>query len=178
MINNFFKSIFVGRVITLLLLLNFQYLSAAYDPFEIEAIKVTNTLAADVNQAAATQFNSINTTAVINTDPNIFTSVTTNGVNCVAGTYLVNVLLHHINGTALNNPYVEVTVNSVSTNIRGADGFVRRANGHDEGTTSVADLVRLTTPRKIGFRTLRLAAAGVAPAPAGRSMMRIVRIDD
>jgi hypothetical protein len=153
-------------------------LNASYEPFEIEAIKVTNTLAADVNQAGAVQFNNINTTAVINTDSNIFTSVNTDGVNCAAGTYLVNVVLHHINGNARNNPYVEVSVNGVSTGVRGADGLVRRANGHDEGTSSVSDLVRFTTPSKIGFITRRLAAGGVAPAPAGQSMMRIVRVDD
>ena len=150
----------------------------AYEPFEIQAIKVTNTATANVNAAGTTQFNNINTTAVINTDTDVFTSVNTDGVNCEPGTYMVDIVLYHINGSGRNNPAVEVTVDGVSTGTRGADGYVRRSSGHDEASTTVSDLVSFTTASKIGFQTIRLAAGGTATAPVGQSIMRIVRVDD
>lgn len=151
---------------------------AAYEPFEVEAIKVTNTIAVDVNAAGTNQFNNINTTAVINTEPDVFTSVTTNGVFCIPGTYLVDVSLYHTGGSGRNNPSVEITVNSVGTGVIGADGYVRRASGHDEASTTVSDLVRFTTISKIGFQTTMLSSGGAVVAPAGQSVMRIVRVDD
>jgi hypothetical protein len=151
---------------------------AAYELFEITAVKVTNTAATDVNTTAATQFNNINTTAVINTNSDICTSVSTDGVTCEAGTYMVYVSLYHEGGNSRNSVGVQVTVNGTGTGIMGADGFVSRSNGHDEATTTVSDVVRFTTASKIGFFTQRLAQNGAATAPAGQSIMRIIRLYD
>lgn len=159
-----------------------QKAHTAYSPFEPDVIKVTNTATVNVNTLAQTEFNNINTTAVFNTNADVFTSVTSNGVVCVPGLYLVDIALYHTAGSSAqrSNPTVEVTVNSVSTGIRGANGYIRRSGGHDEATTTVADMVQLTSTAKIGFDTFRLTelSTGNVAAPVGQSMMRIVRIDD
>jgi hypothetical protein len=51
--------------------------------------------------------------------------------------------------------YIEVTVGGVSTVIREANAYIRNAVGHNESTTAVSDLVRLTTPSKISFDVFR-----------------------
>lgn len=175
-------------VIVLLICLSISEANTAYQPLTIEAVKVTNTLAADVNTVAATQFNNLNTTAVLNSDTDVFTSVDSDGVNCIAGTYLVDVILYRtVYNAPTNGPRsnvaVEITVDGVGTGLRGAEGYLRTSNdsapdGHEESTTSVSDLVELTSAGKIGFETFRLASTVTSPAPAGQSMMRIVRIDD
>jgi hypothetical protein len=151
---------------------------AAYNPFEPDVIKVTNTAVVNVNTNPQAEFNNINTTPIFNTNPNVFTSVTSNGVVCVPGLYLVDIALYHTTTSQRTNPAIEVTVNSVSTGIRGANGYVRVGSGHNESTTTVSDLVQLTTASKIGFDTLLLSAAGNVAAPVAQSSMRIVRIDD
>jgi hypothetical protein len=153
----------------------------AYNPFEPDVIKVTNTATIDINVSPQAEFNNINTTPIFNTDSNVFTSITTNGVFCVAGTYLVDVVLYHESTAQRSNQALEVTVNSVSTGIRGANGYIRSiSTNHREATTTVADVVQLTTTSKIGFDTLRLTegSTGAVAAPAGQSSMRIVRVDD
>ena len=169
-------------VLVLISLVTFASVQAAYEPFEPDVIKVINTAATNVNTAVQTEFNNFNTTAVFNTDADVFTSVTTNGVVCVPGLYLVDIVLYHVAPSTAqrSNPSVEVTVDSVSTGIRGANGYVRRSGSHNEGTTTVADLVQLTTTSKIGFDTFRLTefSTGNVSAPVGQSAMRIVRIDD
>lgn len=183
MIDKVYKLILISFILCLFAL----EVKTAYEPFEIEAIKVTNSLAADVNTAAATQFNNINTTAVINSDTDVFTSVDSDGVNCIAGTYLVDVILYRTSNNPSNGPRtnvgVEITVNGTGTGTVGADGYIRSPNdgspsGHEEASTSVSDVVVLSSASKIGFTTIQLADPIVNAAPAGQSMMRIVRIDD
>ncbi len=137
----------------ILALLIFVSLSvqAAYDPFEPDIIQVTNTLAADVNISPQSEFDNFNTTPIVNTDTvgNSFTSITSNGVVCVPGTYLVDVALYHTATSARINPTVEVTVDGVGTGLIGADGYVRSGSGHDEASTSVSDLVRFMFQTKL-----------------------------
>jgi hypothetical protein len=183
MIDKIYKLILVSFIFCLFAL----EVKTAYEPFEIDAIKVTNSLAADVNTATVTQFNNINTTAVINSDTDVFTSVDSDGVNCVAGTYLVDVILYRTSNNPSNGPRtnvgVEITVDGVGTGSVGADGYIRSPNdgapsGHEEASTSVSDVVVLSSVGKIGFTTIQLASANTEPAPAGQSILRIVRVDD
>lgn len=154
-------------------------LQAAYNPFTPEAIKVTNTALANANAStAATQFNNINTTALINTNTSVFTSVDSDGVNCIAGTYLVDIVLYQTSTVQRANVAVEVTVDGVSTGVRGATGYIRNQQGHNESSTNVSDTVRLTSTGKIGFNFRRIANSGTVVVPVGESAMRITRIKD
>lgn len=155
-------------------------LEAAYHPFTPDLIKVTNTALANVSFAAATQFNNINITAVVNTSTDVFTSVDSDGVNCAPGTYIVDVLMYQTAAASIRlNVYVEVTANGVSTGIRGASGYIRVADGHNEASAVVTDTVQLTSAGKIGFRVQRLVSSGTNVAvPVGQSMMRITRVKD
>jgi hypothetical protein len=47
----------------------------AYNPFEPDVIKVTNTATIDINVSPQAEFNNINTTPIFNTDSNVFTSI-------------------------------------------------------------------------------------------------------
>lgn len=174
------KSKLLLSLIFLCLFASAQKAYTAYNPFEPDVIKVINTATANINVTPQAEFNNINTTPVFNTNSDVFTSVTSNGVFCVPGLYLVDIVMYNTTAAAQRAiPTVEVTVNSVSTGIRGANGYIRRGSGHDESSTTVADMVRLTTTSKIGFDTFQLgAASGNVAAPAGESSMRIVRIDD
>lgn len=181
----------IGKSIAISLIVFFCFCQAlvskaAYEPFKIDAIKVTNTLAINVNAAGINQFANLNTTPVINTSSNVFTSVDADGVNCAPGTYLVDVILYRtqtpFDNNTRSNVGVEVTVDGVSTGIRAADGYIR-ANvtstlGHDEASTTASDLVTLNAAGKIGFTVQRMADNRVNPAPAGFSMMRIARMKD
>ena len=172
----------VRFLLALILSLKISALSvnSAYNPFEPDIIKVTNIFVTDVNTAAQTQFNNFNTTPVVNTDTNsdVFTSVTSNGVECAIGTYLVDVVLYQSDNVARSNVAVEITVDGISTGIRAANSYIRNSSGHNEASTNAYDMVRLTSPGKIGFDTLQLAGTGNVNAPANQSSMRIVRIDD
>lgn len=178
------------RTITILifiaLIFSQQSVETAYEPVEIEVIKVTNTLAADVNTAAVTQFNNINTTAVINTNTDVFTSVDSDGINCIAGTYMVDVILYRTHNGGVNedraNVAIQVTVDGTPTSALGADGYIRSSidggpSGHEEASTSISDLVVLTSAGKIGFNHQGLATIVTNAAPAGQSILRIVRIE-
>lgn len=155
-----------------------QMIQAAYNPFKTEAIKVTNTALANANVTPQAEFNNINTTALINTDTSVFISVTSNGVVCIPGTYLVDITMYQTASVTRGNTSIEVTVDSVGTGIIGANGYIRNGSGHNESSTSVSDLVTLTSVSKIGFDVFELANSGNMVVPAGQSSMRITRMKD
>ncbi len=97
-----------------------QLVQAAYNPFKTEAIKVTNILLGNANITPAVEFNNINTTALINTSTNVFSSATSNGIVCTPGTFLVDVVLYQAENAQRSNVSVEVTLDSVGTGITGA----------------------------------------------------------
>jgi hypothetical protein len=152
---------------------------AAYNPFKPDAIKITNTAVVNVNVLGGAQFNNLNTTPIVNTDTDadVFLSVTSNGVFCVPGTYLVDVSLYQTIG-AIVNVGVEIMVNSVGTGHPGQSGFIDNAGGSREATTNVSEAIRLTSTSKIGFSTFRLANAGNVAVPVGQSALRITRFKD
>lgn len=157
-----------------------QVASAAYNPFKPDAIKVTNTTLANSNLAAITDFNNFNTSAVINTNSSVFTSVASDGVNCAPGTYLVDIVLYQeIASSNRTNVSVEATVNGVGTGVIGASAYIRNGDGHGEASAIVSDTITLTTPAKIGFQFQGIARTTPTVAiPVGQSSMRIVRMKD
>ena len=164
----------------LFLSISMTFVHCAYKPFEPDLIKLTNNALADINLTPQQQFNSINTTPLVNTDTDsdVFMSITSNGVLCARGTYMVDIVLYHTSVVEDTNTSIEVTVAGVATGIRGANGYIRNTAGHNESTTTVSDLVRLASPSKIGFSVFQLARAGVVVLPAAQSSINIVRIDD
>lgn len=167
-------------LISILVICVVSSVHSAYDPFEPDLIQLTNTAVADVSVTPQAEFNNLNTTPVINTDTDadVFTTIASNGVICTPGTYMVDVALYHTSTSARSNPSIEITVDGVSTGIRGANGYIRNNAGHNESTTNVVDLVQLATASKIGFETFELGTAGTVAAPVGQSSLRILRIDD
>lgn len=155
-------------------------LEAAYNPFTVEAIKVTNTALANANALTTpTQFNNINTTPLLNTNSNVFTSVDSDGVNCIPGTYMVDIVFYQTSASAQRtNVAVEVTLDGVSTGTVGANGYIRSLQNHNDSTSNVSDTVRLTSAGKIGFQYYRLSNTGTVAIPAGQSSIRITRIKD
>jgi hypothetical protein len=153
---------------------------AAYNPFKPDAIKVTNTAVVNINVNGGAQFNNLNTTPVVNTDTdaNVFLSVTSNGVFCVPGTYLVDVSLYQTATVDDVNTAVEIRVNSVGTGHPGQTSFIDNASGSREATTNVSEIIRLTSTSKIGFMTSRLANAGNVATAVGQSAFRITRFKD
>jgi hypothetical protein len=162
--------------ITLILSVN-----ATYNPFEPDVIKLTNTIVANVNLVTQAQFINFDTTAVFNTDSlgRVFTSITSNGVVAVAGTYMVDIVLYYEEPNENVNVGVEVTVDGVSTGIIGANGYIKNDKDHVECSTSISDLVKLSTTSKIGFMTEQIGRSDSdVVAPAGESSITITRVDD
>ena len=157
-----------------------QIVNAAYNPFKPDAIKLTNTAVANLNQVAVTEFNNLNTTPVINTDgdADVFTSITTNGVVCAPGTYKIDIVVYHTGSISRGNIGLAVTVDGVATGAVGTSGYIRNGSGHTESSTTLSDSVDLTSSGKIGFQYQRIANAGTITAPVGQSSMRIVRMKD
>jgi hypothetical protein len=178
MISNMKKRI----LYTLLLakLSSFSMVYSAYNPFKPDAIKVTNTAVVNVNVLGGAQFNNLNTTPVVNTDTdaNVFLSVTSNGIFCASGTYLVDIVLYQTAASNDVSASVEITVNSVRTGRPGASGFIDNGGGHRESSTNVSEIISLSSTRKIGFDTIRMAGAGNITVPVGQSALRITRLKD
>lgn len=178
MISNIKKGILF--FIVFLVLSRSSIVYSAYNPFKPDAIKITNTAVVNVNVLGGAQFNNLNTTPVINTDTdaNVFLSVTSNGVFCVSGTYLVDIVLYQTAASNDVNASVEITVNSVRTGRPGASGFIDNASGHRESSTNVSEIISLSSTSKIGFDTIRMAGAGNIAVPVGQSALRITRLKD
>jgi hypothetical protein len=154
-------------------------LKAAYNPFSPAVIKVTNTALANANSLTVpTQFNNINTSTVVNTNTDVFTSVDSDGVNCIPGTYMVDVSLYQTSTAQRTNVAIEVTLDSVSTGTVGANGYIRSVENHNDSTSNISDTVRLTSAGKIGFQYYRLSNTGTVAIPSGQSSIRITRIKD
>jgi ethanolamine utilization protein EutQ (cupin superfamily) len=117
--------------------------------------------------------------SLLNTSTDVLTSVARDGVNCVVGTYMVDIVLYQTSNDARTNILVEVTVDGISTGTRGANGYIRDSSGHNEATTTVTDLVQLASAGKIGFGFGQLGATGnTVTIPLGESSMIITRMKD
>jgi hypothetical protein len=173
----------IFRILFVLILVYFfigERVEAAYNPFKPDIIKLTNTVLNDADFDPFQQFDDFNTTAIVNTDTDgdVFTSVTTNGVVCIPGTYLINIVLYQTSPDDDTSIGVEVTIDGVGTGVLGATGYIAHSDGHNEATTIVSDSVDLTTTSKIGFDLGRLAENKSVAIPVGKSSISITRIKD
>ncbi|MGB1285227.1 MAG: hypothetical protein ACPG7F_01740 [Aggregatilineales bacterium] len=129
------------------------------------------------NTTVRTEFNSFNTTALVNSNAAVFTGVATNGVTCVAGTYRVTVQVYYTATTSRWNTGIRVAVDGTSEGATGAMGFLRNADGHDEASVTVEHIVVLGSTARVGWTHIQLSGyASTVTMPAGETTMIIDRI--
>ena len=93
-----------------------------------------------------------------------------------AGTYKIYAAITYTTTVQRANVALQILVNDVATGARGAGGYVRSANNHNDGTTIVEDYVTVNANDVIQIQTSREANPGTVNLRSGESKIIIEKL--
>ena len=93
-----------------------------------------------------------------------------------AGTYKIYAAITYTTTVQRANVALQILVNDVATGARGAGGYVRSSNNHNDGTTIVEDYVTVSANDVIKIQTSQEAANGTVNLRSGESKIIIEKL--
>lgn len=140
-----------------------------------ELMELTNTNLADINVLTGASV-TFNLTSLHNTDPSLYTATAAGIEVAESGVYEAYTNIYMEASGARNNAAVEFTIDGTAQGIRSASGYVRRASGHNESSTSLQQILTLAAGEVVGVRGFQISSNGTVNVPAGQSNLILKRI--
>jgi len=139
-------------------------------------LKLTNTVATNINDATGVTFGSFDTTTLLN-DFGADISITSNTITFnTSGKFRCDFNFYLTSTVSRSNVEFRWSINGVNQIGRTANNYIRDTSGHNESSGSLSEIFDISSGDDLTIFCIRAAAAGTVTVPAGTSIFQIERL--
>ena len=141
-----------------------------------DILKLTNTIATNVNSGSGVTFSAFNTSPLIN-DFASDISITTDTITFnTSGRFRCDFNFYLTSNSTRTNVQFRWSINGVDQIGRCANNYIRNSAGHNESSSGLSEIFDINTGDDLTISCLQLAGAGTVTVPANASIFQIERL--
>ena len=140
------------------------------------ALKLTNTLVANVNTLTSTAYNGLNTTPDLDTFGTDLTISTSSITFNITGNFLCTFNFYLTSAVVRPNVLFRFAINGVEQIGRSAHNYIRGSAGHQEASSCLTELLYIRSGDVLTITHLRVAAAGIVESPASTGLVQVIEL--